>query len=170
MRGPLNEQEPDPEQEHDLAADNLQEAISEPEADHDQGEQEQGIAVDNAQDPNIVPQCYNAPETEQVEGIHDDIASSPDVEPAPRPQRTRLPPTRLMYATPGQPANYHVNYIQQIPRYVEPFQRTVGPQMIPFMPGYVPPYRQLFMTPRVQFCHPQPSHPLQYWNAYPSTV
>ena len=112
MRAPVNEQQPDPEQEHDLAVDNLQEAINELEADHDQDEQGQVIAVDNAQDPNIVPQRYNAPETEPVEDIHDDIALSPDVEPAPRPQRTRLPPTRLMYATPGQPANYHITYIQ----------------------------------------------------------
>ena len=167
IRALINEKEPDPEQEQDLAADKVQEAINEPGAESDQDEQEQVIVVDNAQDQDILPQRYNAPETEPVEDIQDDVALSPDVEPPQRPQRTRF---RLMYETRGHPANYHINYVQQIPRYVEPLQRTVGPQMIPFTPGYVPPYHQLFMTPRVQFCHPQPSHPLQYWNAYPLTV
>ena len=88
MRAPMNEQEPNPEQEHDIAGDNVQEAINEPEAEPDQDEQENVIAVDNAQDQDLLPPRYNAPETEPVEDIHDDIALSPDVEQAPRPQRT----------------------------------------------------------------------------------
>lgn len=158
----MNETEQDPEQ--DITADNVQDPTNEPEVDPEQDQVIAADHADHAQDQNILQPPYNAPE-------HDDAALSPDAEPPPRPQRTRLPPTRLMYATPGQPANYHVNYIQQIPRYVEPFQRTGRSQLIPFMPGYVPPYHQLFMTPRVQFCHPQPSlHPQQFWNSYPITV
>ncbi len=118
-------------------------------------EKERVIAEDNVQDENILPQPYNNPGTEPAEDILNDIALSLDAESTPPPKRTRLPPTQLMYATSGQPANYHINYIQQIPRYVEPFNRTVGLQMIPFMPGYVPSYHQLFMTPRVVFRHPE---------------
>eukprot|EP00112_Aurelia_sp_Birch-Aquarium-sp1_P024147 Seg749.3 transcript_id=Seg749.3/GoldUCD/mRNA.D3Y31 product="hypothetical protein" protein_id=Seg749.3/GoldUCD/D3Y31 len=89
----MNETEPDSEQ--DITADNVQNPTNEPEADP---EQDQMIAVDHAdhaQDQNILQPPYNAPE-------HDDAVFSPDAEPPPRPKRTRLPPTRLMYATPYQ--------------------------------------------------------------------
>ena len=141
MRVPLNEQGPEPERE-----------------------QEQAIIVADAQDHDTSEPPDDVAETEPAGSIHDDVTLSPDVEPPQRPQRTRLPPTRLMYSIPGQPANYHVNYIHQIPRYVVPFQQTA--QMIPFMPGYVPSHRQLFMTPRMQFRYPEPSYPQQLLNSF----
>ena len=157
MTAPTNEIEPDHEQELGIAVDNAQDPMLEIETGPKQDEQEQFIAVDHAQDHDILPQhLITLPLPAQ--DIYNDAAPSPDAQPPPRPQRTQLPPTQLMYATPGQPGYHHVNYIQNIPGYTEPFQRTVAPQMVPFLPGYGPPYHQLFMTPGVQFCHPQLLH------------
>lgn len=90
----------------------------EPETNH-----EQATPVDNIADNSNLSQPSNAPETNITEEILSDTALSPKAE-FPRHQRTRLPPTLLMCAALGQPVNYHINQIQEIPRYEEPFYRT----------------------------------------------
>ena len=65
MRAHMMKQEPDQEQEQDIAADSVQEAINGPEADPYHDEQEQVIAVDNTLDQTSYNHVTTLPRLKQ---------------------------------------------------------------------------------------------------------
>ena len=127
---------------------------------------EEATPVDRVEDTTNLSQPSSTLEDVGTEEPHSNATLNPEAEPFQRPQRTRLPPIRLMYIAPGQSTSSHINQVHHVPRYVEQPHRTGGPQMIPFVPAYASPYYQLPMSPRTVLYNQQAIPPRQFWNFY----
>ena len=62
---------------------------------------EETTSVEHVQDAISLPQPSGTLENVGTEEPHINATLNPEAEPFQRPQRTRLPPTRLMYAAQG---------------------------------------------------------------------
>ena len=128
---------------------------------------EEATPVDRVEDTINLPQPSSTLEGVGTEELHSNATINTEAEPFQRPERTRLPPIRLLYTVPGQSASSHMNQVQQVFRYVEQSHRTGGPHMIQFVPAYASPNYQLPMSPRTVFYNQQAISPRQLWSFYP---